>query len=71
MLSRRLDPFEATEGCTEPVYGTSIADKKTALEALIQASSFSEQACAWETRGNIHEAYYYWRKMFDWRFAAY
>jgi len=71
MLSRRLDPFEATEGCTEPVYGTSIADKQAALDALILASSFSEQACAWETRGNIHEAYYYWRKMFDWRFAAY
>ena len=71
MMGRRLDPFEATEGCTEPVYGTSIADKPAALEALRQAVKFSEQARTWETRGNIHEAYYYWRKMFDWRFAAY
>lgn len=71
MLSRRLDPFEATEGCTEPVYGTSIADKPAALDAIRQAVEFSEEACKWESRGNIHDAYYWWRKMFDWRFAAY
>ena len=71
MLSRRLDPFEATEGCTEPVYGTSIADKPAAMDAIGQAVEFSEQARMWETRGNIHDAYYWWRKMFDWRFAAY
>ncbi len=71
LLARRLDPFEATEGCTEPVYGSSIADKPAALDAIKQAVEFSGEACTWETRGNIPDAYYWWRKMFDWRFAAF
>ena len=71
MVSRRLAPFEETQGCTEPVYGTSIADKEAAFKTILQAADFSEQARLCEARDQIHDAFYWWRKMFDWRFEAY
>jgi len=71
MLRRNLAPFEATEGCTEPVYGTSIAGKEKAIASLRQAADLSERALTCETRGQIPDAFYLWRKAFNWQFVAY
>lgn len=68
---RGLEPFGNTPGCKELVYGTSIEGKNTALSAIGDAVTYSGKALACEEQGNIAEAYYWWRKMFDWRFAQF
>ena len=71
MVERALAPFETTPGCAEPVYGTSIAGKEAAMNALQCAAEAAHHARTCEQRGNVVDAFYWWRKVFDWRFAAY
>ena len=70
LQSRRLAAFEDAAGCSEPVYGTSIAGKQRATEAIDAAVEFSDKARVCEHRGQVADAFYWWRKMFDWRFAS-
>lgn len=71
MLKRRLAPFEDSHGSDEAVYGTAIADKEAAKEKLLIAANLAKQARTWEQRDNISEAFYSWRKLFNWQFPAY
>ncbi|MDA7946825.1 MAG: hypothetical protein MPJ78_05055 [Hyphomicrobiaceae bacterium] len=70
LKERQLAAFEDAAGCSEPVYGTSIAGKQRAIEAIDAAVEFSDQARACEHRGQVADSFYWWRKMFDWRFAS-
>lgn len=71
MVKRGLAPFHDTAGCVEPVYGTSIAGKQRAMIMLRSANQMAKRARDCEKRDNIVEAYYWWRKIFNWRFPAY
>ena len=71
MHKKGLEPFDNSAGSADPVYGTSIAGKGAALAAIRDAVKFSTNARTCEERGNIVDAFYWWRKMFDWRFAQY
>ena len=71
MLKRGLEPFDNTPGCTELVYGTSIAGKGAARAAIRNAVKFSTNAQTCEKREQIADAFYWWRKMFDWHFTQY
>lgn len=71
MVDKGLAPFEGSAGCTEPVYGTSQADKEIGLEKLKTALALAERARNAEVKGDIADAFYLWRKTFNWRFPAY
>lgn len=71
LADRKLAPFENTEGCTEPVYGTSRADRDTAIAFIQSTLAMAGKALECEQRGNTADAFYWWRKIFDWRFAAF
>ena len=66
-----LEPVEQPASCNEPVYGTSRADRKNALNAVRVAADLARQAHACEVKGNIADAYYFWRKLYSWRFPSY
>lgn len=68
---RELAPFEKTAGCNEPVYGTSIADKEAAKAVIRETHKMARMALDCEKKGDIADAFYWWRKIFDWRFAAF
>ena len=70
LSGRRLAAFEGAAGCSEPVYGTSIAGKERAQKAIAEAVEFSNNARTCEVRGQVADAFYWWRKMFEWRFAS-
>lgn len=71
LADRNLAPFEDTAGCAEPVYGTSIADREKAMTVIRHSLKLAKRAVACENRGDVHDAFYWWRKIFDWRFATY
>lgn len=71
MHKRNLEPFRNSAGCAKLVYGTSIAGKKTARAAIRDAVEFTVNARKCEEREMTAEAFYWLRKMFDWRFAPY
>ena len=71
LANRELAPFEDTAGCNTPVYGTSIADRDTALAFIQTTCEMSEKAVSCEQRGNIPDAFYWWRKIFDWQFTSF
>jgi hypothetical protein len=71
LADRELAPFESTEGCDEPVYGTSIADRESALARIRATAAMAKKARECEQKGNVPDAFYWWRKIFDWRFAAF
>ena len=71
MHKRSLEPFDKSADCAKPVYGTSIAGKDAALDAIRDAVEFSTNARQCEDRDNIADAFYWWRKMFNWRFAQF
>ncbi len=71
MVARNLAPFEDAEGSGEPVYGTSLADRDTALAKLRIAAEQAGKARECEVRGEIVDAYYWWRKVFRLNFPAY
>lgn len=69
--SRELAPFEDTAGCNEPVYGTSIADRDAAMTAILDTHKMARKAWTSEQNGNIADAFYWWRKIFDWQFVPF
>lgn len=71
MVARNLAPFNDTAGCVEPVYGTSIPGKERAMIMLRSADQMAKRARECEKRDNTVDAYYWWRKIFNWRFCAY
>jgi len=71
MVARNLAPFENAKGCAEPLYGTSIADKGAALAKLKTAVAQAGNARDCEARGEVADAYYWWRKLFNLNFPAY
>ena len=71
MVAREMQPFAEAAGCAEPIYGTSIAGRKSGLDALKSAAEFSTKARECEQRGNIADAFYWWRKVFNWQFSTY
>jgi len=71
LADRKLAPFENTQGCAEPVYGTSRAHRDTAIAFIQSTLAMAEKALECEQRGNTADAFYWWRKIFDWRFAAF
>jgi len=70
LMARQLAAFDNAAGCSEPVYGTSIAGKQIANDAIASAVEFSDKARVCEQRGQTADAFYWWRKIFDWRFAS-
>jgi len=71
MIDKGLEPFPGSKGCTEPVYGTTVADRNAALDKLKSAAELADQARESEVKGNIADAYYYWRKVFNFRFPSF
>lgn len=71
MLGKGLAPLSGTKGCNEIVYGTAVADKNAALLKLKAAAALADQARESEVRGNVADAYYYWRKLFNFRFPSF
>lgn len=71
LRERNLAPFEDSAGCIEAVYGTSKADRDAAISTIKQACEYAEKAIACEAQNNVADAFYWWRKIFDWNFAAY
>lgn len=71
MLKRRLKPFEDSPGCDETVYGTAIKDKEAAQAKLLEAANLAKEARTWERRGDLQQAFFCWRKLFNWQFPAY
>ncbi|MGI9413715.1 MAG: SMODS domain-containing nucleotidyltransferase [Hyphomicrobiales bacterium] len=68
---KRLAPFEGSEGCDEPVYGTSRADKDEAIAKLVSAAEMTDTARECEIKGDIENAYFWWRKVFKYKFSTY
>jgi hypothetical protein len=71
LLRRRLAPFKGSVGCTEPVYGSSLADKFESIAKVRSAAEKAKQAYGCEMRGNIPDAYFWWRKLFNYKFTAF
>ena len=71
LANRELAPFEDTEGCDQPVYGTCFADRENVMEFIRNTEVMAKRALNCEQRGNVADAFYWWRKIFDWRFASY
>lgn len=71
MALLRLAPFEASVGCDEPVYGTSVADRDAAYDKLVEAAEMSDRARDFELKGDIENAYFWWRKVFNYQFPTY
>jgi hypothetical protein len=69
LVSQPLTSFTNTEGCNEPVYGTSRADRKAALATKGNAAKMTRKAVSCEKNGNIADAW--WRNIFDWHFATF
>ena len=67
----RLAPFEGSEGCNEPVYGTTVAAKEAAYAKLVAAAEMSDKARDFELKGDIENAYFWWRKVFNYKFPTY
>lgn len=71
MLKRRVAPFKTSEGSNEPVYGTSLADKFAAMDHVRSASEKAKMACFSERQGNAADAFFWWRKLFNYQFPAF
>lgn len=70
LLRRRLDPFSEAPSSSEPVYATSLADKLGALESLHRARDLAARARVHEHGGNVDDAFYCWRKLFNYQFPT-
>ncbi len=68
---RGLKPFEGSVGSNEVVYGTSKDDREAALAKIYAAVEMADKAVRCEQTGNISEAFYWWRKVFNFRFPAF
>jgi len=71
LANRELAPFEDTAGCDQPVYATSIADRDSAMAFIRRTEEMAKFALNCEQRGNVADAFYWWRKIFDWRFTSF
>lgn len=71
LANRELAPFENTVGSSDPVYGTSIAGRDAAMATIHATLKMAKKALACEQKDNVADAFYWWRKIFDWRFAAF
>ncbi len=66
-----LKPFEGSVGSNELVYASSIEDKPVASAKVKNAVEMADKAVRCEQTGNISEAFYWWRKIFNFRFPAF
>ena len=66
-----LKPIEGSIGSSELVYATSKDEKYSVLRELNEAIYKSGKAIKFENRGDIFEAYFWWRKVFNFHFPAY
>lgn len=71
LLERRLAPFKNTVGSNEPVYGTDLASKFDAMDKVRKANEWAKMATFCERQGNTADAFYWWRKIFNYKFPAY
>lgn len=71
MVDLKLEPLPGSKGCSEPVYGTAAADRERALEALEAAADLAQQARDLEVNGDIVDAFYHWRMLFNWNFPPF
>jgi hypothetical protein len=71
VLKRRVGPYRSTAGSGEPVYGTSVADKFDSMDKLRKARELTDAANFAERRDNVAAAFYYWRKLFGFRFPQF
>lgn len=70
MVEKNLDPIENAAGSEGLVYGTSIATKDIARKKLADAAELAAEAHKCELDGNVADAYYSWRKVFNRQFPA-
>ncbi len=71
LLERRLALYKTSEGSNEPVYATSLADKFDSMGPLRSALEKVKKARFCERHGNLPDAYFWWRKLFHYKFPAY
>lgn len=67
LAKRFLDPIEQAKSSSELIYATSKADRDAALDRVRAAAQLARQARECEVKGDIADARYYWRKMFNWK----
>jgi hypothetical protein len=71
MNERKLDPVTGAAGSEGLVYGTSIATKEAVQVRLALTAELAAKAYKCESEGDIADAFYYWRKLFNWQYPAY
>jgi len=58
-------------GSEGQVFGTSLAAKEDVQLKIILAAKLAAAAYECEVNGDITNAYYRWRKLYNWQFPAY
>lgn len=71
LLARRLAPFKNTEGSSEPVYATTLSAKFDAMDNIRAALTLAKKACVGERQEIVGDAYFWWRKLFQYQFPPY
>ncbi|MBZ0216926.1 MAG: nucleotidyltransferase [Fimbriimonadaceae bacterium] len=70
LAKKFLEPIEQPESSNELIYGTSKDDREAALNVVRNAALLAREARKCEANGEIADANYFWRKMFNWRSTA-